>query len=423
MKNIKILSGLLAAAILMSSAVGCSSGSNSSAASGTAKSNGEKVEIEFFGIKAETQDLMGKLIKKFNSENKDNIVVKQTTTPDAKTVLFSRIASNDIPDVFGCLPTETNFKEMFKDGQVMDLTSQDFLKNVQDSTLKMVELDGKQYSLPLTLSAYGLYYRTDIFKKMNLTAPTTYKELIDDAQKIQASGINAFAMPNKDIGLLGQRMERMIGVINNDSNSEFQKIAKGQSSINDSKTLQTFMDSFCELNKYSSKDSMGMDQQAACAEFVNGKAAMMINGTWTLATLKQANPDIQCELIPLPNPSGEDTKVPVNIDSAYSISNSTKHPKEALEFMKFLAQTDVAQIFCDSEGSPNQIKGVKYNVKQHAKMVEVLNSGKDFLTPTAFWPSGLRDNLRTSAQQLLINNDKKSFLNNCNQLLKQFYKK
>lgn len=367
------------------------------------------VELEFFSLKPETVTVMEEIIADFMVENPD-IKITLTSVADSGTVLLTRVASDEMPDILNVFPAENKYKVMFDDELIVELTDQPFLSNVADSMLEMAAYNGKHYALPMTLSSYGIYYRTDIFETLGLKEPTTYAELLEVCKALKDAGYDAFALPNKDVGNVAQRLERTIGVVNHDSNTEFTKIAAGEMKAEDSQTIRAFAQLCLDVAQYSTEDSLGLDYESAIADLVNGKAAMMFSGTWMLSTMQAANPDIQVKLIPIPSPLTDEAFVPVNIDTSFGISTSCKYPEEALKFIEYLSRTEVAQKYYEVDGNVNMIKGVEYDKAQHMYMKELMDEGKMFLTQVNFWPTGLREEMRTHAQQLYVDGDIDAFV-------------
>ena len=388
---------------------------------GTKESQQKIVELEYFSQKPEAVPVMDFLIEKFEKEN-PGITITQTSTPEPSTVLRTRIATNEVPDIINSFPAENMYKNLFKDGYFLDLTNESFLNNIPDSTINIVRYEGKVYALPMTLSVYGIYYRKDIFKKYNLSAPTTYEELINAAKVLKANGVTPFSFANKDIGNIAQRTERLLGVINNTIDEEFRKIARGELNVKNSPSLNAFAEMMIETYKYGQEDSLAIDYETSIADVVNGKAAMTISGTWALGTMRTHNPDIDeiVELIPFPNPVGK-TNVPINVDTSFSISSESKYKQEALKFVEFMSKTENAQIYADREKSPNIVKGVQYNVIPHAKMLEYLANGDIYVTAINFWPTGLREEIRTPVQQLLMDSDVDTFLASIDKAIDSYY--
>lgn len=376
------------------------------------------VELELVFHKSESAaiDAIQAVIDAFNEANPD-IHVTMNQPPEAATVIQTRAQTNEMPDMFACV-TNNMFELMFEDGLIMDLTGQPFLENVQESTLELSTYNGKNWRLPYSLSAYGLYVRTDIFEEQGLALPTTWDELMDVCEKLTAAGITPFALPDKT--MVYQRMERMMSFLAEDD-SEFRAIAAGEMTAEESSVLTNYAQASLQIASYMTKESLGAEYTESYQQLLAGEAAMTINGQWSLTTLKDYNPDIQVALIPLPNPTGAESKVVVSIDTSFCISSSTEHPDECLRFLEYMAQTETAQAYTDLEGSPNVIKGVVLNVPELTLINDAMNNGQVCISLNAIWPSGFRKELGTAATNLVIDGDVQAFYDDATMIIEEYY--
>ena len=400
----KVLSMVLAAMLLLSL---CSFASAE-----------DVVELEFVYHKTESNaiDAMETVINNFNAAN-PGIKVNFVQVPDTATVLQSRAQLNEMPDMFGCT-TGNMFELMFEDGIIMDLTGQEFLSSVEPSSLEMSTYNGKNWRLPYSLSCYGLYVRTDIFEEQGLALPTTWDELMDVCEKLTAAGITPFALPDKT--MVYQRIERMMSFMSEDD-TEFKQIAAGELEAKDSKLLQNYANASLQIVNYMTPESLGAEYTESYQQLIAGQAAMTINGGWSLATLKDYDPDIKVALIPMPNPTGEESKVVVSIDTNFCISSSTKHPEECLKFFEYLAQPEVAQVYADKEGSPCVINGVTVSTPELSVISEAMAEGKICLSQNAIWPSGFRKALGNVATELEIDQDVDAFYEGAAEVIDEYY--
>lgn len=376
------------------------------------------VELEFVYHKTESNaiDAMETVINNFNAAN-PGIKVNFVQVPDTATVLQSRAQLNEMPDMFGCT-TGNMFELMFEDGIIMDLTGQEFLSSVEPSSLEMSTYNGKNWRLPYSLSCYGLYVRTDIFEEQGLALPTTWDELMDVCEKLTAAGITPFALPDKT--MVYQRMERMMSFMSEDD-TEFKQIAAGELDAKDSKLLQNYANASLQIVNYMTPESLGAEYTESYQQLIAGQAAMTINGGWSLATLKDYDPDIKVALIPMPNPIGEESKVVVSIDTNFCISSSTKHPEECLKFFEYLAQPEVAQVYANKEGSPCVINGVTVSTPELSVISEAMAEGKICLSQNAIWPSGFRKALGNVATELEIDQDVDAFYEGAAEVIDEYY--
>ena len=359
---------------------------------------------------------METVINNFNAAN-PGIKVNFVQVPDSATVLQSRAQLNEMPDMFGCT-TGNMFELMFEDGIIMDLTGQEFLSSVEPASLEMSTYNGKNWRLPYSLSCYGLYVRTDIFEEQGLALPTTWDELMDVCEKLTAAGITPFALPDKT--MVYQRMERMMSFMSEDD-TEFKQIAAGELEAKDSKLLQNYANAALQIVNYMTPESLGAEYTESYQQLIAGQAAMTINGGWSLATLKDYDPDIKVALIPMPNPTGEESKVVVSIDTNFCISSSTKHPEECLKFFEYLTQPEVAQVYADKEGSPCVINGVTVSTPELSVISEAMAEGKICLSQNAIWPSGFRKALGNVATELEIDQDVDAFYEGAAEVIDEYY--
>ena len=375
------------------------------------------VNIEFQFHKAETDAINGMtaVIDAFNAAN-PGIHVEMNTAGDTNSMV-ARSQQDDLPDIFSC-QTSATYEMMFAAGQLMDLSGQEFLNNVVEGTLALSTYEGKNWRLPYSLSCYGLYVRTDIFEEQGLELPTTWAELMDVCEKLMAAGIYPFANPDKD--MVYQRMERMMSMLS-DNDDEFKAIAAGELEAKDSKMLSTYAQASLDIAKYTNPLSAGAGYDESYQMLLKGEAAMTINGQWSLGTLKGFNPDIKLAMIPLPDPTGEQTNVIVSIDTSFVVASKTKHPEECLKFLAYLAQTDVAQAYTDIEGSPCVIKGVVYNVKELEKINDAMAAGHTMLSLNAIWPSGLRKALGEYATNLIVDKNLDAFYEEAQMTIEDYY--
>ena len=79
-----------------------------------------KIELEFFTQKREAADTFDKIIAEFNA-SQDEIVVTQNIVPDSTSVLMSRAATGDLPDIIqvGGMQ-DSNTMQFMKEGHFLD---------------------------------------------------------------------------------------------------------------------------------------------------------------------------------------------------------------------------------------------------------------------------------------------------------------
>ena len=105
---------------------------------------------------------------------------------------------------------------------------------------------------------------------------------------------------------------------------------------------------------------------------------MCIPGSYARGTIQALNTDLQLGVFPLPNDTYDDTNALSGIDAAICVSAeaSDEEKDAAYRFLAYLADPANAQLFCDADGAPSCITGVKNDDTGIQPMVDLISAGK-----------------------------------------------
>lgn len=281
---------LIALISLLASA--CSSGSNTGSNEGGST---EKVKLtiwhNFAGDDLRAKAVRG-LIDEYKQNNPNVELDAQAIPVDGYRQRLSTVAAgNEMPDVF-FVYAGSQSQEFYDAGLLQPITPlaeeyPDWKANFMDGAFDRFEFEeGQIYSAPVGLSATSfLYYNKDLFERYNVTVPTTWTELMTAIKTFNDNGITPIALGNKapwvaQSTILGSLADRVTGT------EWFMKAVKGEASFTD----QVFIDAlakFKELvdNKAFQEGANSIDNTQAEQYFIQGNAAMMISGAWTLTNL------------------------------------------------------------------------------------------------------------------------------------------
>lgn len=428
-----LLGGTLAATTLF----GCSSGASkpqtqaettqketTTAGKGaTQAASGEKTAIELFHQKPENVELYNKLTAKFMEENPDiqvNVTLAETTT----TTIISRIAAGNIPELVSVFPWNASYQDMMREGIFMDLTDQEFMKRINPSVLDRCEVDGKYYSLPLTMNAYGLYYNVDIFEKLGLQIPKTMDEMWDVCDKLKAEGIQPFSFPDKKAVRINQMFDRMlVGCVDHEFFGKCDELIAGTYKITEDENMRKYAETILKLREYGNPDSLGYDDEPAYEEFTSGKSAMYIDGSWAVATFETMNPDLNFDCAMIPAVSVDESYTAGTVDTAFSISSDCTDAQydACVRFLDFLVREDIAQEFSDMDKNPTTVQGVNYGVPQLVEVNKCIDEGKFVPSLASIWTQDLRNSIVVSVQALILDKDVDTFLDEFQSIVEEYY--
>jgi multiple sugar transport system substrate-binding protein len=139
---------------------------------------------------------------------------------------------------------------------------------------------GKQYALPSVYYSWGMFYRKDLFVKAGISGePKTWAEFIDASKKLKAAGISPFAVGGRDTWTLAGWFDYLDLRIN--GNVFHQQLMKGEIAYTDPRVKKVYA-TWKELldNKYFIDNALSFDLEAAQLFMLQGKAGMMLMGTF-----------------------------------------------------------------------------------------------------------------------------------------------
>lgn len=363
-----VTAGVLAISLL--SACGNNSSTEGNAASGN---SGGKVKIEFFQNKTEAKATFDKLVAQFNEAN-PNIVVSQINPPDAETVLKTRAAKKDLPDVVGLGATDT-FKTLSASGLFENFTGDPLVENIQPAYIKMLndltgsaELNG----IPFSANASGVIYNKAMFKEAGVTVPTTWDEFIAVAQTFKDSGKNAFYLTLKDswtaLTPFNSLEPSILGT------DYFKQRSEGTVKFAD--TFREIAEKQLKLTEFAQKDIFGKGYNDGNTAFAKGESAMYLQGVWAIPEIVKANPSIELGVFPFPATNDPaQNKVISGVDTLLTISKSSKHKEEAKKFVEFLLQPENVTAYITEQKAFPAVQGVTQDDAAMDGFKEAFTSG------------------------------------------------
>lgn len=304
MKKKKLLSLFLTCSMILTMLVGCNSDStDTSTKGGSSKSGDQTISLMFWDDLNTTQDKMSlqykKYIDEFNAaDNGYHIEVTSAALSNNEydTKLNAAIAAKKTPDIFFVNPGPTMTK-FVKSNVVMDLTDilskeAEWKSKFQEGVFDSLTYDGKIMAVPLNFATACVFYNTEIFKEVGIQAPTTWSEFMDNCSKIKAAGYSPLTCSGVDawcIGILGAYLcDREGGPDNLAAVLDGSGSWTDDSYIRAGKKLKDLAD-----NGYFQDTFLGDANDQATANFYNGKAAMLVQGSWAIAQINGNHPEAE----------------------------------------------------------------------------------------------------------------------------------
>lgn len=362
----KLVSGFLAAALVLGSLSGCGVSTDTSGGAGSsggaaettsaavaATDDEEQITWMFWDDLNATEDLVSKgykqVIDRFNEQYKGKYYCNVVTTnlEEYTAKLNALVASGNTPDVFICNPGP-NLTQYVESGAAADLT--DILKNQEsewygnftDGIFERITYDGKIMAVPTNFAAACVFYNTDIFKKAGVEVPKTYDELLAACKKIKEAGYTPISCSAGTAWCLSM----IAGYLCDREGGPDNLVGVNAGTLD--WTSPTFVDAakkLKELSQYFQDTAAGDSNDQATANFYNGDAAMLVQGSWAIAQINGNNPEFEdkCGVFQFPAIEGgsDPNRMIVKTDNLV-MSSTTKHKEAALALMKMFTD-DTAQ--------------------------------------------------------------------------------
>lgn len=198
------------------------------------------------------------------------------------------------------------------------LKTEDFDKPIMDG----LKVDGKQIAIPYDSGPMVIFYNRDLFKAAGVAEPKpgwTMDEFTAAAKKLTAAGKTGFVTQPGDLSVTSW-VRTLTGA---------EPLADGKLAFTDPKFTEGFKaySDFVHTEKIAPPVPSG-NPDFETTEFTSGKAAMQLNGPWSLIDTKGK---VKFQLGIAPIPAGPDGSKTYTAGSGFGISRSCKTPDAAFQ--------------------------------------------------------------------------------------------
>jgi raffinose/stachyose/melibiose transport system substrate-binding protein len=285
---------LLITSLLILAACSNDAGSNTSEAGGDGS-----VELTFWNSWAENTPENKVILSRVEAFKKEHpeikIKMESISSDQYRTKLKTQAAGRQLPDLIQTWPG-AELQPLVEGGLLMpidDIIDHWKGKIIPDDNLVDYEIDGKQYAIPGNkVFTSVIYYDKDMLAKAGYNQfPESYEDLKDLIESLKDSGVNPIALGNKAKWPL--QSVYISTIADRVTGSNFlEKVLNGEKKFTDPdfiKALSVIKD-FKEIEAFNS-DANSIDDNQASDYFLQGKSAMILNGTWALSGLIKDAPE------------------------------------------------------------------------------------------------------------------------------------
>ncbi len=201
-----------------------------------------------------------------------------------KTKIKAAVSADELPDIFFTWSCAF-LGDFVKAGKVycLDDEYQNWKDELPEVMLGNTTYDGKHYGVPTTMNIVGLFANMDLLKEVGYDeVPGTYEDFIACCDALKAKGIIPFGCAGKETWCVTEYLESVIE--KSVGADELNDIFLGRATWNN-EGVGKAVDTFQELvtNGYFDPAGIGLTNDEVKANFMAGKYAFYMNGTWNCA--------------------------------------------------------------------------------------------------------------------------------------------
>lgn len=406
----KKLVGLLLVSLLAAAPLtGCQGGSNIPAQSqpessavkqkSSPASKSSDVTLNIYAFQAAYEGTMNQMAADYLEKTGVTLAFDIPSSNEPYTVLKARFAAGSGPDIMGL--SNGDFSSWGE--RCLDLSNEPWLAHADQMAVEAMTVDGKQYGFPMNVDGSGIVYNRELFEKAGITSPPeTLDELEKACEKLKAAGIQPFGEAWKEWGFLMHIFGTVFAYEGNLADTSA-KLASHEMGIQNLKYIDNFFRLFdMTVNDGWGAESVGYDYSAQLSDFLNGKMAMVKQGTWLSATLLADNPDMKVGLfaVPLTNDPA-DTKLTVSPTGFIAINKDSPYAEECRSFINWLAEPENQEKYM-VQGFKNMPPFDNVDVSSLGELYvntqQYMAEGKTIPFGNELWPVGFNSDQATPLQ-------------------------
>ena len=275
------------------------------------------------------------------------INLQQVAFADYQQTITTRIAANDAPEI---LELPTRFFANFADKGLLSslddkLKGTDIIESWPEGQ-KELKWNDEYQGVLVQNYGYVLFYNAKMLQDAGVEIPTTWDELRAAAAKLTGNGVYGIAMDStQDPNLVLELSWPIVG-------TGLSYATKGEYNLTD----PAVADIADQVRELASSAPQGITSEQKRQYFVDGKAALMIDGPFVGSLLASATPEQQANIKVAPIPFEQ---VPGALSSSMHIPKSVTGEKRDLawEYIQMLTEAKWQDAFVKHTGTPAPRKG------------------------------------------------------------------
>ena len=261
------------------------------------------------------------------------------------------------------------------------------------------------YGVPYVSNANTVIYNKAKFEELGMSVPSTWDEFVALLETAKAADETPIYFTLKD-AWTAMIPWNALGANLASENFAEDKTNGDASFVAD---YEEVADKILTLTEYGHKDNLGVAYGDGNNAFAKGNGVFYLQGNWAIPEILKANPDIELGVFAMPVTNDpEENKLVSGVDVLLTMGSDTKHEEEAMKFIEFMTEKEMAKRYIDEQKAFSAVEGV-YQEDPIFEGIKT-NFEIDQITsfPDHYYPAGM--GVENIIQEFLIKKDKEVFL-------------
>ena len=300
----------------------------------------EKEKISLLLTYPRDRGMIYQCIEDFTAETGIGVEIQYIPLMDSRKQINMMIISDELPDVMDVDNTDTATYAQI--GILADLTdrveNEIEVEQYYAGSLGQNIYEGRNYGLPFTTNTLGMYYNKDLLRQAGVeSVPQTWEELLSAGEKLKDIGVYCFGVSGS-VMKASDTTFQMWPIIWS-AGSDWDRL-DSPGTVEALEFYKTLVD-----NGYMSAEVVNYSANDNTNQFIAGKTAMVIEGSWKLGQV-QEQADFEFGIARIP-------KGPKGFQNVLGGHNFAIVDNEKVdlswEFVKYMNRPDVMQKYSEAD--------------------------------------------------------------------------
>ncbi|MGW9114093.1 ABC transporter substrate-binding protein [Microbacterium sp. NPDC055683] len=310
--------------------------------------------------------------------------------------LRTQLSAGTAPDVFRVWPGNGNataVTPLSEDGLLLSLEDRPWAGDVSDAVRPVAEdAEGALVGVPVTVVGIGAVWNDQALEETELTAPTTWSEVLQLCADARDAGRVAFALGLKSAWVTQLLPYAITASTVYGPDAAFtQAQLDGETSFSDSE-WKASEEKYLEMRDAGcfNDDPVGIGYDEQMTMLGRGEALGAVHITSAAENAQQyADEGTTFSMTPFPaTDSADDTYLPVSVGVVYAANAASDNAELAREFIDFLASSEGQAAYATAAGAAPALASDDFEPNPVLSPVtEFQAEGRDRPFPDVFWPN------------------------------------